>query len=293
MSNHILYGKPIADAITQETADAITKLKARGCRPHLSVILVGDDPASHTYVGRKQKACQEIGIESETILLPATTTEEELLQILDRLNRQKKVHGILVQLPLPKHISTDRVIEAIDPRKDVDGFHPVNRGKLLTGEDCFIPCTPAGIQQLLIRSGILPEGKHVVIIGRSMIVGLPMAMILMQKKSGANATVTVCHTGTEDLSRYTRTADILIVAAGKVNTVTREMVSKGCTVIDVGTNRVDDPQAPKGYRLVGDVDFESVKEVAGAITPVPGGVGPMTIAMLLHNTVKAAQSFVR
>ncbi|MBN2357629.1 bifunctional methylenetetrahydrofolate dehydrogenase/methenyltetrahydrofolate cyclohydrolase FolD [candidate division KSB1 bacterium] len=292
MSAQIIYGKPVAELITAETAHEVERLKKAGCQPHLSVILVGDNPASHTYVGRKQKACNEIGIESETILLPTDTPEAEVLTILNRLNRSNKVHGILVQLPLPDHISSDRIIEAIDPQKDVDGFHPVNRGKLLTGESGFVPCTPAGIQTLLVRSGINPEGKHVVIIGRSMIVGLPLAVILMQKKPGANATVTLCHTRTTDLKKHTLTADILVVAAGRPNTIHADMVPRGCTVIDVGTNRVDDPQAKKGYRLTGDVDFESVQEVAGAITPVPGGVGPMTIAMLLHNTVKAAQSLL-
>lgn len=292
MSAQIIDGRLIAASITSENANKVEKLREAGCTPHLSVILVGEDPASHVYVGRKKKACKEIGIESETIFLPASITESELLALLKDRNTHEHVHGILVQLPLPKHISPDKVIESIDPKKDVDGFHPINRGKLLTGEDCFIPCTPAGIQALLLRSNIKPDGKHIVVVGRSMIVGLPFAIMMMQKKPGANATVTLCHTGTSDLKYHTLQADILVVAAGKARTVTADMVSRGCTVIDVGTNRIEDSQSPKGYRLVGDVDFDSVKEVAGAITPVPGGVGPMTIAMLLYNTIKAAQYFL-
>jgi methylenetetrahydrofolate dehydrogenase (NADP+)/methenyltetrahydrofolate cyclohydrolase len=291
MSAQIIDGKQTADTLLQKLEGEIRQLKQQDWTPGLSVILVGDDPASISYVGRKQKACEKIGIHSETIHLPAETSEQELLALLKKLNADPSVHGILVQLPLPKQISPLKVIETIIPEKDVDGLHPVNKGKLVAGEDCFWPCTPAGIQQLLLHYGFSPEGKHVVVVGRSGLVGMPFALMMMQKAKGANATVTVCHTGTTDLKKHTLLADILVVAAGRANTITAEMVRPGSVVIDVGTNRVDDPASPKGYRLIGDVDFESVKEVAGAITPVPGGVGPMTIAMLLYNTVKAAKAF--
>ena len=281
MSARIIDGNKIAESILQELGKEIAQLKEQDCHPRLSVILVGDNPASKVYVGRKQKACEKLGILSETLHLPAETTEGELLALLHRLNSDSCVHGILVQLPLPKQISAAKVIETILPEKDVDGFHPVNRGRLAVGEECFVPCTPAGIQQLLLRNDFTPEGKHVVVVGRSSIVGMPFAQMMMQKQKGANATVTVCHTGTADMRQYTRQADIA------------DMVKPGCIVIDVGVNRIDDPAAAKGYRLVGDVDFEAVKEIAGAITPVPGGVGPMTIAMLLSNTVKAAKAFLQ
>ncbi len=293
MSARIIDGNKIAESILQELGKEIAQLKEQDCHPRLSVILVGDNPASKVYVGRKQKACEKLGILSETLHLPAETTEGELLALLHRLNSDSCVHGILVQLPLPKQISAAKVIETILPEKDVDGFHPVNRGRLAVGEECFVPCTPAGIQQLLLRNDFTPEGKHVVVVGRSSIVGMPFAQMMMQKEKGANATVTVCHTGTTDMKQYTRQADILVVAAGKAKAVTADMVKPGCIVIDVGVNRIDDPAAAKGYRLVGDVDFEAVKEIAGAITPVPGGVGPMTIAMLLNNTVKAAKAFLQ
>ncbi|MBD3386158.1 bifunctional 5,10-methylene-tetrahydrofolate dehydrogenase/5,10-methylene-tetrahydrofolate cyclohydrolase [candidate division KSB1 bacterium] len=288
MSAHIINGKEIAKEIYAEMSDKIKTLKEQGIVPHLSVVLVGEDPASKVYVGMKQKKADQIGLSSKTIHLPENTVEENLLGIIDELNNDDSVHGILVQLPLPKHISEPNVIKAICPDKDVDGFHPVNRGKLVSGEETFLPCTPSGIQQLLIRSGYSPERKHVVVIGRSGIVGMPFAIMMMQKKKEANATVTICHTGTRDIASFSRQADIVIVAAGRPNTLTADMVKAGAVVIDVGTNRVDDPAAKRGYRLVGDADFDGLLEKTAAITPVPGGVGPMTIAMLMVNTVKAA-----
>lgn len=289
MSAIIIDGKKTAEEIREQLRDKVVALAEKGCVPHLSVVLVGNDPASQVYVGMKQKACEQIGMSSETIKLEESTSEEYLLDLIAQLNENVKVHGILVQMPLPKHIDSNKIIEAIVPEKDVDGFHPVNRGRLAVGQDCFVPCTPAGMQELLIRYGHDPAGKHVVVVGRSSIVGMPFAIMMAQKKKGANATVTICHTGSGDLMPYTRQADILIAAAGRPGTITAGMVKEGVVVIDVGVNRVDDPESPKGYRLVGDVDFEGVKEKAAAITPVPGGVGPMTIAMLLKNTVKAAQ----
>jgi methylenetetrahydrofolate dehydrogenase (NADP+) / methenyltetrahydrofolate cyclohydrolase len=288
MSAHIINGKEIAKAIYTEMSDKIKALKEKDIIPHLGVVLVGEDPASKVYVGMKQKKADQIGLSSKTIHLPENTVEENLLGIIDDLNNDDSVHGILVQLPLPKHISEPKVIEAICPDKDVDGFHPVNRGKLVSGEETFLPCTPAGIQQLLIRSGYSPERKHVVVIGRSGIVGMPFAIMMMQKKKDANATVTICHTGTQDIASFSRQADIVIVAAGRPNTLTADMVKEGAVVIDVGTNRVDDSAAKRGYKLVGDADFDGLLEKTAAITPVPGGVGPMTIAMLMVNTVKAA-----
>ena len=271
----------------------VDSLKEKGCTPHLSVVLVGEDPASKVYVGMKQKACDNIGMSSETIKLDVDTTEEYILDLVEKLNNNDKVHGILVQMPLPKHISSSKVIETIRPDKDVDGFHPVNRGRLAIGEDCFVPCTPAGMQELLLKYGFDPSGKHVVVVGRSGIVGMPFSVMMAQKRKGANATVTICHTGSSDLKSYTTQADILVAAAGRPKTITADMVKDGVVVIDVGVNRVDDPESTKGYRLVGDVDFEPVKEKAAAITPVPGGVGPMTIAMLLKNTIKAAESLCK
>ncbi len=288
MSAQLLDGRETASRIYRELDEKIQDLKNRGTMPHLSVVLVGEDPASKIYVGHKQKACEKIGISSETILLNTDTPEKQLLNRIKILNNDKAVHGILVQMPLPSHISPDSIIEAIDPAKDVDGFHPVNRGRLAVGQDCFLPCTPAGIQQLLLRYGYSPEGKHVVVIGRSSIVGMPMAMMMFQKKKGANATVTICHTGSGDLKPYARQADILVAAVGRENVITADMVKPGAVVIDVGMNRVEDATKKRGYRLCGDVDFEKVKDIAAAITPVPGGVGPMTIAMLMSNTVKAA-----
>jgi len=240
-------------------------------------------------VTAKQKAADETGIYSEEHRRPADFSEEDLLKLVDQLNHDPKVHGILVQLPLPKHIDENKVLNAIDPDKDVDGFHPVNVGKLMIGEPGFLPCTPHGVQKLLVRNGFDPSGKHVVVVGRSNIVGKPVANILLQKKAEANATVTICHTGTKDIAFFTRQADILIVAAGHPNAVTADMVKDGVVVIDVGVNRVEDATREKGFRLVGDVDFDGIKPKAAAITPVPGGVGPMTITMLLFNTIESAK----
>jgi methylenetetrahydrofolate dehydrogenase (NADP+) / methenyltetrahydrofolate cyclohydrolase len=289
----IIDGNKIAQQITEEAAVKAEAMKQAGIIPHLSVILVGDDPASQVYVNRKQKTCEQNGLSSTTLRLEASTTEQTLLQVIEKMNADPLVHGILVQLPLPKHMATDKIIQAISPDKDVDGFHPVNRGKLTAGEACFVPCTPAGIQQLLLREGFDPAGKHVVVVGRSNIVGMPLAIMLAQKKKGANATVTLCHTGTKDVGYFTKQADIVVVASGRTNTLTADMVREGCVVIDVGVNRIEDLTAAKGYRLVGDVDFASVEKKAMAITPVPGGVGPMTIAMLLQNTLQAAEGLSR
>ncbi len=290
MTAKIIEGAQVAAEIREELTANMKAFKEKsGVTPSLRVILVGEDPASVSYVTGKSKAAGEGGLHEETTRLPDTTPEAELLALIDQLNKDPNVHGILVQLPLPRHINENRVILAIDPVKDVDGFHPVNVGKLLIGEPNFMPCTPAGIQQLLVRSGHSPDGKHVVICGRSNIVGKPIAAILMQKAAGANATVTMCHTGTKDMASFTRQADILIAAMGRPKVITADMVKEGVVVIDVGVNRVDDPTAKRGYRLVGDVDFEAIKEKAAAITPVPGGVGPMTVTMLLVNTLRAAQ----
>ena len=290
MAAKILDGNKVAQEMRAEMAEEIKALKEEhGITPGLAVVLVGDDPASQVYVRNKGRACEQVGIRSDTYRFPADYPEEELLGLISKLNEDPEVHGILVQLPLPKHIDEEKVLYTIDPDKDVDGFHPVNVGKLMIGKPGFLPCTPHGIQQLLLRSGIEIEGKHVVVVGRSNIVGKPVAMILVQKQKGANATVTICHTGTKDLGYHTRQADILIVAAGRPKTVTADMVKEGAVVVDVGVNRVEDPSSKRGYRLVGDVDFDSVKEKASAITPVPGGVGPMTITMLLRNTIDAAK----
>lgn len=289
MPAQIISGKEVAQAIRAELAQAIAELKQRhGLVPGLATVLVGEDPASVSYVTAKGKACEELGMNSFQHTLPASTTEEDLLQLVDRLNRDPAVHGILVQLPLPPQIQESKVLYAIDPNKDVDGFHPVNVGRLLIGEEIFPPCTPAGIQELIVRSGTPTEGAEVVVVGRSNIVGKPIAVMMLQKKPGANATVTVCHTRTRNMAEHTRRADILIVAAGKPKAITAEMVKPGATVIDVGVNRVGLSESGKP-KLVGDVDFDAVKEVAGKITPVPGGVGPMTITMLMKNTLRAAQ----
>ena len=289
MTATIISGTQVAADIRTELKDRVAKVKEKGITPALAVVLVGEDPASISYVTSKAKGAEEIGMHEETIRLPADTPEDEVLKIVDKLNKDPKFHGILVQLPLPKHISTDKVINYISPEKDVDGFHPVNVGKLLRGEPCPLPCTPHGVQELLTRSGNDPAGKHVVICGRSNIVGKPLVGILMQKKKGANATVTVCHTGTKDMAYYTKQADIIIAAMGAPKVITADMVSDGAVVIDVGVNRVEDKTREKGFRLVGDVDFEAIKEKASAITPVPGGVGPMTVTMLLMNTVEVAE----
>jgi methylenetetrahydrofolate dehydrogenase (NADP+) / methenyltetrahydrofolate cyclohydrolase len=288
----LIDGVEIARSIREEAARETAQLVERGVRPGLAVVLVGEDPASTVYVRSKGRACDEAGIHSVTLRLPASTSQSELLDAVSALNRDPLVHGILVQMPLPKHLDPDAVIRSIDPRKDVDGFHPVNVGKLLIGErDGFVPCTPAGIQEMLRRSNVETKGAECVIVGRSNIVGKPMAALLVQDSSGANATVTVCHSRTRDLAAHTKRADIVIAAAGRAGLVTGEMLKPGCAVIDVGMNRIADETAPRRYRLVGDVDFESACEVASKITPVPGGVGPMTIAMLLSNTVKAAKAF--
>jgi methylenetetrahydrofolate dehydrogenase (NADP+) / methenyltetrahydrofolate cyclohydrolase len=289
MSARIISGTEIARQIREELKLEIAELKSKyNLIPGLATILLGDDPASKSYIAGKEKTALVLGIYSERIDLPASTTEAQLLDLIERLNHDPKIHGILVQMPLPKHVNETRVLYAIDPKKDADGFHPVNLGRLMIGDPDFIPCTPYGIQQLLVRSGTKIDGAEVVVVGRSNLVGKPVANILMQKKEGANATVTICHTGTRDIAAHTRRADILIVAAGRPNSITADMVKEGAVVIDVGVNRIGKTPAGKDI-LVGDVDFENVKIKASAITPVPGGVGPMTITMLMLNTVKAAK----
>jgi methylenetetrahydrofolate dehydrogenase (NADP+)/methenyltetrahydrofolate cyclohydrolase len=285
----IIDGRQIAAQMREELKQRIAVLRQRGIQPGLAVILAGDDPASQSYVKSKAKACAEIGIYSVDNRLPAEISEEELLSRIEQFNRNERVHGILVQLPLPEHIDEMRVLMAISPEKDVDGFHPVNVGKMVIGQRCFLPCTPHGIVQMLVRSGVQLEGAEVVIVGRSNIVGKPLANLLIQKSRLGNATVTVCHTKTRNLAEHVQRADIVIAAAGRPRTITAEMVREGAVVIDVGVNRVEDPAAKNGYRLVGDVDFESVQQKASMITPVPGGVGPMTITMLLYNTVESAE----
>jgi len=290
MTARVLDGTAIAQTIRCEVAAQVARLSAQGQKPGLAAVLVGEDAASAVYVRAKGKACEEAGMHSITLRLPATTSEAELLETVDRLNADQQIHGILVQLPLPKHINSERVLRRIDPTKDVDGFHPVNVGKLVVGDrTAFRPATPYGVQQMLIRSGIETRGANAVIVGRSNIVGRPMANLLIQQGPGGDATVTVCHSKTRDLPAVTRTADILIAAIGKAEFVTADMVRPGAVVIDVGINRVDDASKPRGYRLVGDVAYGPVSQVASAITPVPGGVGPMTIAMLLQNTLQAMQ----
>jgi methylenetetrahydrofolate dehydrogenase (NADP+)/methenyltetrahydrofolate cyclohydrolase len=289
MTAKLISGNEVAKQIREELKQETAQLKEKyNVIPGLVTILVGENPASVSYVTGKQKTAKELGFYSIQDNQPATITEEELLKLIDKYNKDAKIHGILVQLPLPKHINETKILYAIDPKKDVDGFHPVNVGKLMIGEADYLPCTPAGIQQLLIRSGAKIEGAEVVVVGRSNIVGKPIANILLQKQKGANATVTICHTGTKDMAFHTKRADILIVAAGKPKAVTADMVKEGAVVIDVGVNRIG--MTPEGKaKLCGDVDFDGVKEKASAITPVPGGVGPMTITMLMMNTVKAAK----
>jgi|TARA_B100000959_G_scaffold217451_1_gene229355 methylenetetrahydrofolate dehydrogenase (NADP+)/methenyltetrahydrofolate cyclohydrolase len=290
MGAQIISGRDIADEIRAELKDRVARLKeASGVTPGLATVLVGENPASQMYVGMKNKAAADMGINSRQITLSVDTSEDELLGVVSGLNADPGIHGILVQLPLPDHIDEGKVLEAIHPSKDVDGFHPVNVGRLATDSgDFFAPCTPAGVIEMLTRSGHDPSGKHVVVVGRSNIVGRPLAALLLRKAIGGNATVTVCHSRTADLGSVTRSAEILIVAMGRPEMITAEMVAPGAIVIDVGTNRVDDPSRDKGYRVCGDVLFDEVTEVAEAISPVPGGVGPMTITMLLANTVKAA-----
>ena len=289
MSATILDGAALAKQIRAEVAADVGAMSGR-VKPGLAVVIVGEDPASQVYVRSKGKATIEAGMHSETIQFPASITQDELLATVDRLNADTAIHGILMQLPLPKHIDAEAVLLRIDPRKDVDGFHPINVGRLLTGhQSAFRPCTPYGVQQLLVRNGIETKGAHAVIVGRSNIVGKPMASLLLLDQPGGNATVTVCHSRSKDLGAITRTADILVVAIGKPEFVTADMVRPGTVVIDVGINRIADPSRPRGHRLVGDVAFEPVREIASAVTPVPGGVGPMTIAMLLRNTLQAAE----
>ena len=290
MSAELIDGKALAAETRARVKAGVATLKAAtGVTPGLGGVLVGDDPASRSYVTAKERALEEAGMRSVDVRLPEGTTQEELLAVIARLNADPQVHGILVQLPLPKGLDTDAVIRAIAPEKDVDGFTPVNVGKMLLGQTCFLPCTPHGILRLLEKAGTPTRGAHAVVVGRSDIVGRPIANLLTRKGPNGDATVTLCHSATQDLGRFTRQADILIVATGRPGTVTADMVKPGATVIDVGVNRVLDPTAQRGYRLRGDCDFEGVAKVAGKLTPVPGGVGPMTIAMLLENTLTAAQ----
>ena len=289
----LIDGRAIAAQIQRELAGRIAALKGRGVVPGLAFVRVGEDPASKVYVGRKEKACAELGISSETRVLPEQTPESDLLALLEKLNADSRVHGILVQAPLPKQIRESVVYSTVSPQKDVDGFHPVNVGKLMLGDPAgFQPCTPAGIRELLVRSQVKISGAEVVILGRGNIVGKPMAAMLCQKNKNANATVTICHSATRDLAAHCRRADILIAAMGVAEFVKADMVKPGATVIDVGVNRVSDPKAKSGSRLVGDVDFAAVQKVAGHITPNPGGVGPMTIAMLMSNTVRATENSI-
>lgn len=295
MSASLISGKDIAAEIREEIRERVARLKQEeGLVPGLATVLVGDDPASHTYVRMKNKAAQDLGFHSKQITMAGDTGEAELLGIVQGLNADPDIHGILVQSPVPGHVDEQKVLLSVDPDKDVDGFHPFNVGKLATGaEDVLKPCTPWGIVEMLLRTGHDPAGKHVVVVGRSNIVGRPMASLLLRKGRGGNATVTIAHSRTPDLGAFTRLADILIVAVGRPHTVTADMVKPGAVVIDVGSNRIGAPGTEKGYAYVGDVEFDEVKEVAGAITPVPGGVGPMTITMLLSNTVDAAVALHR
>lgn len=289
MTAKLILGKDVSEEIYGELRQRIDVLKARGVTPGLAVVLVGDDPASQVYVRKKGEMCESLGMKSVTVRMPADTTQEDLMKKVDELNNDPSIHGFLVQLPLPSHLDEEQVINSISPSKDVDCFHPTNVGRVLIGNPDFLPATPAGVQQMIIRSGVETSGKHVVVVGRSNIVGKPMAAMMIQKGLGADSTVTIVHSRTKDLPSITRQADILIVAIGKPHFVTADMVRDGAVVIDVGTNRVDDPTHPKGSRLVGDVDFDAVKDKVSAITPVPGGVGPMTICMLMANAVKAAE----
>jgi methylenetetrahydrofolate dehydrogenase (NADP+)/methenyltetrahydrofolate cyclohydrolase len=290
MTARIINGREIARELRTEVTTEVRRLWERyGISPGLAVVLVGDDTASATYVRNKELACQEVGIVSETFRLPTDANQDQVCSLVDRLNHDPRFHGVLVQLPLPVHMDSQAVIDVLSPDKDVDALHPTNLGHLMRGTPRFLPCTPAGIQELLKRSGISPDHEHVVVCGRSDIVGKPMAVLLMQKRSGANATVTVCHTGTQDLGRITRQASILIAAMGRPASIKGDMVKPGAVVVDVGINRIEDASTKRGYRLVGDVDFQEVAEVAAAITPVPGGVGPMTVAMLIQNTLNATR----
>ncbi|MDY2825497.1 MAG: bifunctional methylenetetrahydrofolate dehydrogenase/methenyltetrahydrofolate cyclohydrolase FolD [Treponema sp.] len=288
MSATIIDGKAIAAQVRSEVAEKVSALKAKGITPCLAVILVGENPASVSYVTGKQKALAEVGMADRSLHLPESTTEEELLKIIDDLNKDTAVHGILVQLPLPEHINEEKVLLAIDPEKDVDGFHPMNVGNLVIGKKAFLPCTPHGIIVLLEKMGIETSGKHAVVIGRSNIVGKPVSLLLARKET--NCTVTICHTGTKNMAEMTRQADILIAATGRPHTVTKDMVKPGAVVIDVGVNRIPDDTKKSGFRLTGDCDYADLLETASFITPVPGGVGPMTIAMLMFNTLESAEN---
>jgi len=289
MTAKIISGTQVATEIREELKGRVAKLKEKNVTPSLAVVLVGEDPASISYVTAKAKGAEEIGMFEETVRLPADTPEQKVIETVEQLNNDARFHGVLVQLPLPKHIDSEKVLFNISAEKDVDGAHPTNIGKLLRGEPCPLPCTPHGVQELLVRSGFDPAGKHVVICGRSNLVGKPLAGMLMQKQKGANATVTVCHTGTKDMAKYTLQADIVVAAMGAPRVITADMIKEGAAVIDVGVNRIEDKTKEKGFRLVGDVDFDTIKEKAAIITPVPGGVGPMTVTMLLMNTVEAAE----
>lgn len=289
MAAKIIDGKQVAADMLAELKTEVAELKKEGIVPGLGVILVGDDPASQSYVTAKERTCAELGIYSDDNRLPASTTQEELIALINKMNADPKINGILVQLPLPKHLNEGEVLLAISPDKDVDGFHPTNIGKMVAGQPAFLPCTPHGVIKLLQRNEVKIEGAHVVVVGRSNIVGKPIANMLIQKNKNGNATVTVCHTKTKDLAHHTRQADIIIAAAGKPKTITADMVKDGVVVIDVGVNRIKDASKKSGFRLVGDVDFEAVKEKASLITPVPGGVGPMTITMLMYNTTESAK----
>ncbi|OHB75145.1 MAG: bifunctional 5,10-methylene-tetrahydrofolate dehydrogenase/5,10-methylene-tetrahydrofolate cyclohydrolase [Planctomycetes bacterium RBG_16_55_9] len=289
MTARIIDGKQVAADMREELKAEVAGLKKKGVVPGLGVILVGEDPASKSYVTAKERACEEIGIYSDDNRLDARTSQKDLLALIRKMNNDPKINGILVQLPLPKGLNESEVLLAIDPAKDVDGFHPMNVGRMVVGEKAFLPCTPHGVIQLLIRSGVTIKGAEVVIVGRSNIVGKPLANMLIQKNATGNATVTVCHTRTRDVAAHTKRADIVIAAAGRPDTITADMVKDGVVVIDVGVNRIEDAAKKQGFRLVGDVDFEAVKEKASLITPVPGGVGPMTITMLLYNTVESAK----
>lgn len=289
MQGKVIDGKAIADKITEEVRGEVERLKAAGITPGLAAVLVGDNPASHIYVTNKAKTCEKLGIYSEVIKRPVDLPRPVLLALVEQLNNRNDIHGILIQSPLPSHLNELEITVNISPLKDVDGFHPVNMGYMLLGSPMFLPCTPFGVLRILEEVKVDPKGKKVVILGRSNIVGKPLAAMLMQKWEGCNATVTVCHTGTRNLAEETKQADILIAAMGKPKIVTADMVREGVVIIDVGINRIDDPSAKKGYHLCGDVDYDSCLEKASLITPVPGGVGPMTIAMLMYNTVMAAK----
>lgn len=293
MSAKILDGKAIAAEMRREIAADVAMLKTKGVTPGLGVLLVGDNPASRSYVTGKEQACHEAGMYSQEITLPKTATRDEILAVVKQFNADARIHGILVQLPLPDSRIEQDVIAAIDPDKDVDGFHPTNVGRMIVGLPAFLPCTPHGVLQMLKRSGIRVAGQHVVVVGRSNIVGRPLANLLSMKSELGNATVTMCHTGTPDVAKFTRDADIVIAAAGRPKTITAEMIREGAVVVDVGVNRVPDATKKSGFRLAGDVDFEPVAQKASAITPVPGGVGPMTITMLLFNTVWSAKRQIK